>query len=35
MGDVLPATGEKIIIDDSMRNLVPILPLNVKPLEKR
>jgi modulator of FtsH protease HflK len=35
MGDVLPATGEKIIIDDSMRNLLPILPLNLKPLEKR
>jgi membrane protease subunit HflK len=35
MGDVLPATGEKIIIDDSMRNLLPILPLNAKPLEKR
>jgi modulator of FtsH protease HflK len=35
MGDVLPATGEKIIIDDSMRNLLPILPLNPKPLDKR
>ena len=35
MGDVLPATGEKIIIDDSMRNFLPILPLNPKPLEKR
>jgi modulator of FtsH protease HflK len=35
MGDVLPATGEKIIIDDSMRNLLPILPLNPKPLEKK
>jgi len=35
MGDVLPATGEKIIIDDSMRNLLPILPLNPKPVEKR
>jgi len=35
MGDVLPATGQKIIIDDSMRNLLPILPLNAKPLEKR
>jgi modulator of FtsH protease HflK len=35
MGEVLPATGEKIIIDDSMRNLLPILPLNPKPLEKR
>ena len=35
MGDVLPAIGQKIIIDDSMRNLLPILPLNAKPLEKR
>jgi membrane protease subunit HflK len=35
MGDVLPATGQKIIIDDSMRNLLPILPLNANPLEKR
>jgi membrane protease subunit HflK len=33
MGDVLPATGEKIIIDDSMRNLLPILPLT--PLPKK
>ena len=35
MGDVLPATGEKIIIDDTMRNLLPILPLTKGPLEKR
>jgi membrane protease subunit HflK len=35
MGDVLPATGAKIIIDDSMRNFLPILPLNANPLEKR
>ena len=35
MGDVLPATGEKIIIDDAMRNLLPILPLNPKPPERR
>src|SRR6195256_1584978 len=28
MGDVLPGVGEKIIIDDTMRNLLPILPLN-------
>src|SRR5437762_4887376 len=34
MGDVLPSVGEKIIIDDTMRNLLPILPLN-KALEKR
>jgi modulator of FtsH protease HflK len=35
MGDVLPATGEKIIIDDSMRNVLPLLPLTGKSLEKR
>src|SRR5213082_4037250 len=34
MGDVLPSVGEKIIIDDTMRNLLPILPLN-KALDKR
>ncbi|MEY2480173.1 MAG: modulator of FtsH protease HflK [Verrucomicrobiota bacterium] len=34
MGDVLPATGEKIIIDDSMKNLLPILPLG-KSVEKK
>ena len=31
MGDVLPAMGPKIIIDDSMRQLLPILPLTNKP----
>jgi membrane protease subunit HflK len=31
MGDVLPAMGPKIIIDDSMKQLRPILPLSVKP----
>jgi membrane protease subunit HflK len=35
MGDVLPATGNKIIIDDAMRNLLPILPLTANPLEKK
>ncbi|PYI94165.1 MAG: FtsH protease activity modulator HflK [Verrucomicrobia bacterium] len=35
MGDVLSMTGQKIIIDESMRNLLPILPLTEKPLEKR
>src|SRR6202171_4539893 len=34
MGDVLPATGEKIIIDDSMKNMLPILPLG-KAAEKK
>jgi membrane protease subunit HflK len=31
MGDVLPLMGPKIIIDDSMRQLLPILPLTGKP----
>ena len=35
MGDVLSGAGEKIIIDDTMRNLLPILPLTKNPLEKR
>lgn len=35
MGEVLPASGEKIIIDDSMRNLLPILPLTKNPMEKK
>src|SRR3954453_2980594 len=30
MGDVLPAMGPKIIIDDSMKQLLPILPLSSK-----
>src|SRR6201984_768562 len=34
MGEVLPGVGEKIIIDDTMRNLLPILPLN-KGMEKK
>jgi membrane protease subunit HflK len=33
MSDVLPQTGQKIIIDDSMRNFLPLLPLNGKPVE--
>ena len=28
IGDVLPETGQKIIIDESLRQLLPILPLN-------
>lgn len=35
MGDVLPEMGPKIIIDDSMKQLLPILPLSLKPLEAR
>src|SRR5213595_1044108 len=30
MGDVLPSMGPKIIIDDSMKQLLPILPLSLK-----
>src|ERR1700726_1601394 len=33
MGDVLPFMGPKIIIDDSMKQLLPILPLSIKPPE--
>jgi membrane protease subunit HflK len=33
MGDVLPYMGPKIIIDDSMKQLLPILPLSLKPPE--
>src|SRR5438270_12508024 len=35
LGNVLPASVDKIIIDDSMRNLLPILPLTKNPLEKK
>jgi len=31
MGDVLPLMGPKIIIDDSMKQFLPILPLSIKP----
>ena len=31
MGDVIPQMGQKIIIDDAMRQLLPILPLSTKP----
>ena len=30
MGDVLPDTGPKIIVDDSLRGLLPVLPLSNK-----
>lgn len=33
MGDVLPQMGQKIIIDDSLRQLLPILPLSGKAVE--
>jgi len=32
MGEVLPQMGQKIIIDESLRQLLPILPLSTKPL---
>jgi modulator of FtsH protease HflK len=35
MGDVLPVAGEKIIIDDSIKNLLPLLPFGAKPAEKK
>jgi modulator of FtsH protease HflK len=35
MGDVLPSMGPKIIIDDSMKQLLPILPLSLKPPEAK
>ena len=35
MGEVLPDTGPKIIIDDSMKQFLPILPLSIKPPEAR
>ena len=31
MGDVIPQMGQKIIIDDSLRQLLPILPLSTQP----
>jgi hypothetical protein len=33
MEDVLPETGPKIIVDDSLRQLLPVLPLSNKPSE--
>jgi modulator of FtsH protease HflK len=33
MEDVLPGTGPKIIIDDALRQLLPVLPLSNKPIE--
>src|SRR5664279_4397611 len=30
MGEILPQVGQKIIIDDSMKQLLPILPLSTK-----
>jgi membrane protease subunit HflK len=34
MAEVLPETGQKIIVDESLRQLLPILPLSTKPKEE-
>jgi modulator of FtsH protease HflK len=31
MGEILPQTGQKIIVDESLRQPLPILPLSTKP----
>jgi hypothetical protein len=31
MGEVLPNIGQKIIVDESLRQILPILPLSNKP----
>jgi modulator of FtsH protease HflK len=33
MSEILPQTGQKIIVDESLRQLLPILPLSTKPAE--
>ena len=33
MSEILPQTGQKIIVDESLRQLIPILPLSTKPGE--
>jgi membrane protease subunit HflK len=35
MSEILPQTGQKIIVDESMRQLLPILPLSTRPAENR
>jgi membrane protease subunit HflK len=35
MSEILPQMGQKIIVDESMRQLLPILPLSTKPGEGR
>ena len=35
MSEILPQTGQKIIVDESMRQLLPILPLSIKPGDGR
>ena len=31
MGEILPLTGQKIIVDESLRQLLPVLPIQTKP----
>jgi modulator of FtsH protease HflK len=35
MSEILPQTGQKIIVDESLRQLLPVLPLSTKPGEGR
>jgi membrane protease subunit HflK len=35
MSEILPETGQKIIVDESLRQLLPVLPLSTKPGEGR
>jgi membrane protease subunit HflK len=35
MSEILPQTGQKIIVDESLRQLLPVLPLLIKPGEGR
>jgi membrane protease subunit HflK len=35
MSEILPETGQKIIVDESLRQLLPVLPLSTKPGESR
>jgi len=33
LNEIMPKTGQKIIIDESLRQLLPVLPLSTKPGE--
>jgi membrane protease subunit HflK len=33
MSEALPETGQKIIVDESLRQLLPVLPLSTKPTD--
>jgi modulator of FtsH protease HflK len=35
LSEILPQTGQKIIVDESLRQLLPVLPLSIKPGEGR